>query len=129
MYSGGGDTNFAYTYREVKSATHSNITFTVRHRALCNWAPGQCKIRCSRCDTNSGRYDTWIWEFGYQYLNCSGTGNMYIRDTVAGGNPGTSKLTYNYDNNDNFNFTIQRDGRHNMIAEIDIMAGFGIYLT
>ena len=54
---------------------------------------------------------------------------MYIRDTVAGGNPGTSKLTYNYDNNNNFNFTIQRDGRHNMVAEIDIMAGFGIYLT
>ena len=128
MYSGGGDTNFAYTYREVKSATHSNITFTVRHRALCNWAPGQCKIRCSRCNTNSGLFDTWIWEFGYQYLNCSGGGNMYIRDTVAGGNPGTSKLTYNYDNNNNFNFTIKRDGRHNMVAEIDIMAGFGLYL-
>jgi putative hemolysin len=121
--------NFGHLYKEVK-AGNGNLTFTVPMRAYCNWTPGVVNLKASRCYGSGGGHESWRWNYGFRYLNCSGSdGQRIIQTNLDGSNPGTGYLVESFGSSTNYyTFTFIMNGRNNMIAEVEMIAFGGIYL-
>jgi len=128
LYMASGD-NFGHSYKEVK-AGGGNLTFTVPMRAWCNWTPAIVKLKASRCYGSGGGHESWRWDYGFRYLNCSGSnGQRIISNNLVGGNPNTSYLVESFGASTNYyTFTFIMNGRNNMVAEVEMIAFGGIYL-
>jgi hypothetical protein len=125
--------NFVQSMRKFGASSSADIAFTFSLRLYCNWIPIIIKINVSSTDGNSGEPYAWSYTVGYRGADCGtnnpmNTGGILIATAMDGADPGASYLSIALGGNNVLTVTTKRNGRDNILAEVEVIAFGGIYL-
>jgi hypothetical protein len=125
--------NFVYSMKKNSASSTGDLAFTFSMRLYCNWTPIIIKINVSSTDGNSGEPYAWSYNVGYRGADCGSnnpmnTGGILFSTAMDGADPGSAFLSIALGGNNVLTVTIKRNGRDNILAEVEAISFGGIYL-